>query len=384
MSAPSNKILYFAPYFRPASSAAAAMRCTYLYRALIENQISSHVWSTNQTIETTKLLLPLASNRSSFLIRFVCEVFLGFEISLRLFFNKFSKSTPQFVLLSSPPYLTCWIAAFACLSLNIRYILDIRDPYPEVYFSQNLFKRNSLIGRIQIALAQFFYKNSNHIFTVTEACKDTIASYLKSSAPITVVRNGYTEEEFISTETKRSSFTCIFHGNLGLMQNISLLKNTIERCYQLAPEISFVVAGTGPQADLLSGIKTPNFEFLGELDHNAVIQLIKSCHLGLSFRIEDDYSQLAFPVKVYEYIGAELPTLQAPESKAMIELSTSGMAIMLSGENLDELVVKIIELARSKEVYSKYVENIKVKKQQYSRHYSAKVFIKKIKILLTY
>jgi glycosyltransferase involved in cell wall biosynthesis len=368
-----NKIIFYAPQLAPHENSAAGVRCKAILKALSDEPQIQKSQVQIEVLTNENLYFKMPSNKLSFAMRFLKEAVIGLEVFVRLLTAKVSGSNPL-VLISSPPYVACLIIAFSCQLLNLRYCLDIRDPYPEVYFNQNLFRRTSLLGQLQINLAKQFYNMSECIFTVTEGCRKIISAYLSPihKPDIHVVRNGFVSEDFSQERQKSEEFTCVFHGNLGYLQNISLLKMVIKKAYLKDPAIQFVVAGHGPQEHLLQSIQTANFRFLGEVKNSQIPELLLRSHLGLSFRDEGGYSDIAFPVKIFEYIGAGLPVITTPVSEAVIELKEKQMGLLFSNTQVDEIVNAIYRLAHDPNEYLKLQQNVLRYRQDYSREAGAR------------
>lgn len=397
-----HHFIFFAPQLAPYDSSAAGVRCRSIYDEFVSQNFSVEIWSpaVGNLKDATKLFTKLASNKSSLAVRLAKEIILACELAARFFKlkifgvktdQKIKVTKPQAVVLfSSPPYVTCLIAAFICDLLRIRYILDIRDPYPEVYFNQKIFSKNSFLGKLQIALVRKFYTQAEQIFTVTSGCKKIIQSYVHAK-PVHLVRNGFDSRAFNGLQVKKLEvFTCIFHGNLGLMQNVELLKTIVEKISAKkstataathTPKINFIVVGSGPKESLLRTIQTSNFQFLGEVKHEQIPALLASCHVGLSFRPEDEYSEIAFPVKIYEYIGAELPIIATPKSKGLSEIEELKMGFLFHNNEADLIADKIIQLARdysenANNEYTQTVKQIQLHKTKFSRD-GAAIFLRK-------
>ena len=71
------------------------------------------------------------------------ESLSGIELVFRLIFPNH-----KLIILSSPPYVTILISSLFLSLLKRKYILNIRDPYPEVFFELRFFSFNSISGKI--------------------------------------------------------------------------------------------------------------------------------------------------------------------------------------------------------------------------------------------
>jgi glycosyltransferase involved in cell wall biosynthesis len=381
-----KNIIFYAAHLKVDPNSAGAVRCDMFINKLNEKSVPLQVWThhlrtsnvvmLNKTSERLYLWSQLATNKERFFVRFIRETVAGVELGMRILFQL--KNKKSHIILSSPPYITCLIAAFACRFVKQSYSLDIRDIYPEVYFHQNLIKEKSLLGRLQKYLAAQFYRGSKYIFTVTESLKEIIITYTGSSRNIYVIRNGFDIEVFNSKPVSNGldPFVCVIHGNLGHMQDIDLVIRVARRIEKLCPQVIFKIAGKGPMQDKLVQSDVPkNIQFLGEMSYDLIPQFLANSHLGLSFRKEGVIGETAFPVKIFEYIGVGIPILLTPIGEAGQIIQQSGIGFQFSNCDDDKIVFKIIELVENKEIYQNMLENIKTSRTNFSRQAAADAFV---------
>ena len=81
---------------------------------------------------TVDMLVPKwgsINNKHSFLLRLLMEMVIGLDLSLQCFFSR-----RRLFVLSSPPFVTNVMVGMSLVLMGRRYILDIRDPWPEAIF----------------------------------------------------------------------------------------------------------------------------------------------------------------------------------------------------------------------------------------------------------
>lgn len=280
--------------------------------------IDVDIWSHTPGSRTTALLVPFASNRLPTPLRILVEVIMGVEIMLHLAARRFA-SPNVVVVLSSPPYVTCFLAANACRLLGLRYIWDARDIYPEVLFNFGVLRRESIIGIWLTRVTSTIYRYALFVSTPSDAFVAIIRSHLVDVGSVNLIRNGFDEKMFVVRPSPRDTtapFVCINHGLLGRMHNIQLLLDVADIVYKLRPDIEFWVIGSGPKQNLLLGGNRPNVRYFGHKAYTDIPGYLAEADLGLAFIEDTDGTDGAFPVKLYEYIGAGLPALVTPRSEA--------------------------------------------------------------------
>lgn len=290
----SKDIFYYSPYLPPENNA-AAIRNHWFIRVLKENH-NLKVHSNQNTI------FKLPTNKQGLIIRLLKESFVGLELSLRILFS-FKKT----YILSSPPYITILLASITCAILKKRYILDIRDVYPNVFFSLKILKEDSLAGKFLKFLTRYTFHRAKTVITVTEGFKNKILDFAPKTN-IEIIYNGYDDELFKPSDDKFENYTVVFHGNLGKFQRIDLLVEIAKEVFEKDPTIQFNVIGKGPGEKYLQD-PPPNVEYLGEMKFEELGKYIAKCHLGLNLRTDDEISNNTIPVKVFEYLGVGIPVL---------------------------------------------------------------------------
>lgn len=315
-------ISYFTPYDIMHSDA-SSIRARYFVSELRRR---------NHNVNLLKPTLNAPSNKLGLISRLIRELLLGIEVSFRLLINK-----NDLVVLSSPPYITVLIAGLTLGLVRKRYILDIRDIYPEVFIHLGLINENGFIAKILKHLTKHLYRKANAIITATQGLNTIVDSY-GLNVPSKTILNGYDPDLFYKSEEKFQNFTLVFHGNLAKMQNIDLLLDIAER---LPSEIDIVVAGDGPQAQKLKAHQ--RIKFLGKIPYQEVAAVVRKSHLGLSFRNNGIINETAFPVKTFEYIGAGIPIISTPPSEAGSFIEERGLGKQFQNDQVDEIVNSILE-----------------------------------------
>jgi colanic acid biosynthesis glycosyl transferase WcaI len=239
--------------------------------------------------------------------RLLGELRLGWLVGLRV-----RRTRPHMVLISSPAFLSALVATFFCRILKIAYVLEVRDVYPQVYAHAGLLRESSWIYRMLLSAAQGMYSNAARIIVVTKGLEEAV----RSQAPSAVLHceyNGFPAALSDKHGKKHERFTICFHGALGFFQDIETLRKVAEAVAD--DGIDVVVIGSGRKAELLTD-PPRNLRYLGRLSFEDTIEEVAKCHVGLCLRRQDKISQDAFPIKVWEYLGLEMPCIVTPHCEA--------------------------------------------------------------------
>ena len=353
-------IAYIAPDFLPSNNA-GSVRNSFFVDTLQKEKHNVFVFTSNKNNKYQMIVnkMKLPGNKDSNIIRLLKEIGFSLETFFRIIFYK----KMDLYIISSPPF---FVTIFAFIAAKVRnknnVILDIRDIYPEVFFADNIESEKGFIGKTLKKIEKYMYKNSREIVTVTEGLKQLIISSSIQENKIHLIRNGYDANFFNYSDVKYNTFTVVFHGTLGRFQNIELLADII-KTMKGDRSIRFLVLGNGPKDYLIKSIGGNNLEYYNNVNYTEINSYISKAHIGLSLRTDGGIGKTAFPVKVFEYIGAGLPVIVTPVSEAggVVEGEKIGL-------QCDNDINKIINgIYNIKDNYTQYTTKSKIKNKKFSR-----------------
>lgn len=343
------------------------------------NILTSKNKKTNKKENMEQTFISLANNDKSFLVRLFFEVLFSVEVFFRLLFSK-----DELYLVSSPPFLLTLSVLLVSKIKDNKYILDIRDLYPEALFNLDIIDKKGILAEILLFLEEKIYDNALLISSVTNGLVDHIKEKTDNDN-VYLIRNGYDKNLFYKKkkEKNNSNFKIMFHGTMGKFQNINLLvemaKLLLDRNLS---DVKIIVVGDGAKSDYLvdkiKKLDLSNIEYLGRKDFKKIPAIINDCDIGISPRIDGMISKTAFPVKVYEYLGCRKPIIITPLSEVgeFIEKNEIGF----QSENDPRIILElIIKLKEDRELYNRFVQNINKIEQDFERGQIADKFLNLIK-----
>jgi glycosyltransferase involved in cell wall biosynthesis len=362
------RILYFSYYFYPFKNA-GAIRAKYFVDSLISDSQFEVKIMTNEprSLKNKEYdLCPIKSinitNHMSNALRLRLEFIFGIKSLLKILLLP----KCDLIIISSPPFFASLFAFMAAKLKGIKILMDIRDLYPEVIFKTNAISESSYSAKLLLYLEKYIYKNSNYLITVTEGLLNSIVNKAPYKKKIKLIRNGY-GDIFQPYNDKYDEFTLVMHGNFGKFQNIQLLLELVNKIEKIDNDIKFLIIGDGPKVSLIKKVSYSNLTYIQSVDYSKVPAIVGKAHVGLSLRTNDSISTTAFPVKVYEYIGLELPVIITPISEAGTIVNSIGAGSQFNNEDITELINYILLLKRNSEYYKDIVNHIKIHKHKFSR-----------------
>lgn len=326
--------------------------------------------------------LPAPSNESSNLVRLFTEILLGTEMFFRILFCRYDA-----IVITSPPFFAAVLGTLAARVRAIPYAFDVRDEYPEVFFTAGIVKENALFGRGLLWAERMVYRHALMVLTVTEGICKRIDDKCGRQGRAVLVRNGFDDKLFAPSDRKERQFTVVFHGNLGKFQDPGLIMAVAGLVFHRDKSIRFKVIGFGNNDETIKTNRQPNVDFIGMVPYHEIPGIIATAQLGISFRSDDIISYNSFPVKLYEYIGVGIPVIVTPVSEAGYFFETNGIGFQFGNHQAEEIASQIIELARDRMRYENILKKIIEVRTRFSRqgisHEFAQQFLRSLETFET-
>ena len=320
---------------------------------------------------TIRSFFPTPSNNDFLPVRLLKEIFLGFDLGLKIFWRRYDC---ELCIITSPPFFMACICAFFAKLANLPFIFDVRDRYPRVLTDLGFLMSTGLVCRILESLEGWIYRQAEVISTVTHG----LVSELKSNYPrlnFRLVRNGFDElvftDEFLNFD-KRTSFTVVYHGRLGRFYDLELYLEIMSIVQHADSSIHFIMIGELPKEIQLR--KPPNLEILPAMRLENLAKVLSSCHLGICLLRDLPAMKNAFPAKAYDYIGAGIPVLAGPRGELSEFVDRFNIGTTFEKISAKEVADTILQLKNDSEVWTKMCANIKKCRLNFGRRKIARKF----------
>ena len=277
------------------------------------------------------------------------------------------------VITSSPPHSSQLIGLYLKRKVDLRWIVDFRDPWTQIFYYKDL--GHSAISRwLDKRYEALVVRNADHIIHVGKSMvsmlsKDYPAAKDKSS----VVHNGYDERDFsqLNAETMQRSegFEIGYTGTLSSLYNFTPVFEAIETC---ADEFDFVkcrFTGKIP-SEIRSELKQACsvIEFFPELPHVEITRVQAQADLLVLIIPDVPNANYILTGKVFEYLRSGNPIIclgpKTGDAAALIDSCKAGRTFERS--EVPEMVDYIRKCILDKMAGKAFRSNTK-QVQQYSR-----------------
>ena len=291
------------------------------------------------------------------------------------------------VITTSPPPL---ISIFGYLIAKIKkakLVYDVRDIWPDVAIEMESFDEKSLYYKVFKFIANFMYKHSDYITTVTPGKVKKIKKYADSNNKVLYIPNGFDdnlinfamEKYIIEKYELDKKFTIVYIGNVGLAQNLDALIE-LAKISKKQENMQFLIFGEGAYKNELQSkineLRLKNISLEGKIDYCKVYTILKYSKISF-ISLKNNKMTDSVPTKMFDALGIGCPILLLAKGDSCSILDE--VQLGEHAENIEELKTKFKYMIENYEKYTKYKENsMNYIMKRYSRREIAKNFEKEV------
>jgi len=202
---------------------------------------------------------------------------------------------------------------------GVKLILDIHDPSVDLFEEKWPGKKNKALKFLMSKAEKYSCKLSDHLFTVTNTCKERLVERGNPSNKITLILNT-ADEGFFNFNDKREfkkinkGVKIIYHGTI--TERFGLHNVIVAMPYLLKdiPGSVFDIYGIYDSSyfkkleRLVNDLElSENVNLNGKVVREQIPELINNHDMGIVPYLQTDYMNLALPTKAFEYIAMGLP-----------------------------------------------------------------------------
>lgn len=296
--------------------------------------------------------------------------FIRLYIYINFFFKSifsiiFRRSKYNLVIATIPSPFSGVLGIIAKIRFRCKFILDIRDLWPECIKNVGLFRKNKFLLKIAYVLEKVIFKFTDSIVINSNGFKEYINKN-KYKKRVVFIPNGLQVSEIERYEkirrktNKHRKFTVIYTGMIGLPQNVTSLVR-VARNLRHIEDIEFKIIGTGIQKDkileLIEHYNLKNINVYEPMPKNKVVEEVAKCHIGLAHLRKDSAFDLVIPGKVIDYMGIGIPIVAGVEGYAAKVINDSKSGLVVEPDDYVELSKAIMKIYNDKSLHKYYSIN---------------------------
>lgn len=309
-------------------------------------------------------------NRKNIITRFLSWIKGTFDIITTI--NRRYKDSEIFIV-SNPPTMTI----FPRFCSN-KYSTLVYDVYPDGIVSGGFVTEKNWIYKLWKKDAINFYKNAQHIYTISDGMKDKVGKYcsgkLVEVVPLWYNRNldsiDKKDNIFLKEQNLSDNFVVLYSGNIGKGSNLTLLVDIAEKLKH-CKNLKFVVIGEGfEKKNVLSSAERKgldNMIFLPCQPQEILSHSLSAADLAY-IAVEEKAGNVCVPSKTFNIIKTGSPILcVAPKNSSIAHLIDSyKIGKVFQQDQVEAICVFIEQLSNDKAAQDSFKENIKSAVDDYS------------------
>lgn len=245
------------------------------------------------------------------------RIFSMLIFMLRVIFFKFPKDDKPDIIYGSSPHLFAALGALILAKKNkAKYILEIRDLWPETWVQMKIIKKNGIIHKFFLKLEKYLYEKADKVIFLGENFNYILSLGIDKNKVYTI-SNGVDLEEFdknMSSPIKLNAekFNITYTGSIGTANNLDELLDLAKLIDNDA--IIFNIVGCGPLKEHLENRiqeeKISNIRFYDPIDKTLVPSLLRSSQALIILLLDIELYQVGIsPNKLFEYFASSRPIL---------------------------------------------------------------------------
>ena len=244
------------------------------------------------------------------------------------------------VVVSTSPQFFCGLAGRLLRRRGMRWVLEIRDIWPESIVAVGAMKP-SLIIRALEALERWAYRTADLVVVTTEAHRAHVEAR-GACQPALVIRNGVTLDLFARADGSGAAirtahrlgdaFVLTYLGTFGMAHGLEKVIEAAELCRD-RPDIHFLLVGDGAERAALveraERADLPNLTILPQQRREAVPAIWDATDAALVLLRDQPTFRSVLPSKMFEAMAVAKPVLLgvAGEAKQVLDEAGAGIAI---------------------------------------------------------
>lgn len=258
-----------------------------------------------------------------------------------------------------------------------KVVLDMHDVMPELFETIYSVPSSHPIIKLLIFLEKFSIRMADLVITPNISFRNIFISRGCPSSKIKIVMNSPDEKIFksetsvsiLDLEIEKDQFNIMYHGTIVERHGLKTALEAVDKLRKQIPKIVLHVFGTGNYVEDLKKISNQLnlnniVKFHGSVSLETIASSIKKIDLGIIPNKIGPFTNLNFPVRIFEYLCMGKPAI-VPETQGITDYFNQESMHFFEADNSESLSHAIIEVynnplrssnivANGNEVYKKF------------------------------
>lgn len=303
---------------------------------------------TYQGVRVTRV--PVTRDRSRGMLGYLFEYARFFALATSTLSRRESERHFDVVVAHNIPEQLVY-AALPSKRRGAAVALDVHDPLPELFAEK--FGRDEdsalirFLQRLEVSACRF----ADHVFVATDPLKDRLVNLGYPAEKVTPILNS--PQVLPPPKTQPQPYVVVYHGTIVERYGLETVLEALALSAQQAPHIELHLFGSDVDAAYLDRLKRTASElgvadrvaFSGYVAPLALRQVLSSADLGIVSMRRPSHIDLAYPMKLFEYLASGVPVLSV-RTEPLEELF-AGEVAFYEESDAEDLARALARLANS-------------------------------------
>ena len=265
------------------------------------------------------------------------------------------KHRPDVILIAFPPISTAFQISNWATRNKIPYIIDIIDPWPDIFEAPLKKFPPSFTARLLRPMRKRVEQSFSSAAALTAISKqylewsnkylidELVQQCFYPAIQLEEMRSGIANAQKRSANSEQIPFTVVYAGSLGHSYDLPTI---IEAAALIEGDhgdhVKFVIAGDGPQKHLVKAYEADhrNLKYLGRVSKDELMYVYSQSQLGLTQHIKGATQSVTY--KLFDLLGAGLPILNSLESEMKEIILSNEVGLHNSPGDTEKLAKNIV------------------------------------------
>ena len=250
---------------------------------------------------------------------------------------------PDIVIATSPQLLVGLTGWWLARAKRVPFVFEVRDLWPESLAAVGMGTEGSLLHRVLGLIAEFLYRESDHIVVVTPAFKKYLVEHWNVPAEkISIIQNGVESDLFqprapsavlrqeLGAEGK---FLICYIGTMGMAHGLDTILQAATQLRESLPRVLFILVGEGAEKERIAAqarsLGLTNVRIVNQQPRERIPEYICASDACLVLLKDTPLFRTVIPTKMLEFMSCGRPVILGVDGQAreIMEEANAGLFI---------------------------------------------------------
>tara|TARA_B100001175_G_scaffold219093_1_gene186410 strand:+ start:11947 stop:13086 length:1140 start_codon:yes stop_codon:yes gene_type:complete len=248
---------------------------------------------------------------------------------------------PDLVYISLPPIDTVYNIIKFCKKNHIPIIVDIIDPWPEVFlriFPNSMRKFGRILFTPFYLQVKYIFNNASAIVSISKKYRNWALKLIKKNKPNGVFYPAVKLKNQNNLKKHNDKIRFVYAGALSTSYDVETIIHAAKKLTKkFQNKCEFYIAGSGPKFENLKKLskKLNNVFFTGYLNEKELNKLLLSSDIGIACYSKKSTQSVTY--KLFDYLSAGLPIISSLPGEMEKFLSQNNIGYFFRPENQEDL-----------------------------------------------